>query len=160
MRPLPPHDVPAFPFAVRRATIPRLHSFRMPKKAHPMTEELFRSDSYLRECEAVVTAVRADGLMLDRTVFYPQGGGQPGDIGSIDAHASGILQVIDTIKENDDIVHVIKGDISTDIVGQAVQHRLGPSASTHAHAYLYAPIVCCRDRWCDRWIDSRWKCSA
>ena len=116
-----PHDVPSFPFAVRRATIPRLHGFGMPTKAHPMTEELFRSDSYLRECEAVVTAVRADGLILDRTVFYPQGGGQPGDIGSIDAHASGILQVIDTMKENDDIVHIIKGEIPTDLVGQTVQ---------------------------------------
>ena len=46
-----------------------------------MTEELFRNDSYLRECDAVVTGAAEHGITLDRTVFYPLGGGQPGDSG-------------------------------------------------------------------------------
>lgn len=46
-----------------------------------MTEELFRSDSYLQECSAEVTAAGAAGIQLSRTVFYPEGGGQPGDRG-------------------------------------------------------------------------------
>ena len=46
-----------------------------------MTEELFRSDAYLRECTAVVIAVNENRVQLDKTVFYPEGGGQPGDIG-------------------------------------------------------------------------------
>ena len=53
-----------------------------------MTEELFRSDAYLRECAAVVIAVNENRVQLDKTVFYPEGGGQPGDTGWM-IHASG-----------------------------------------------------------------------
>lgn len=49
-----------------------------------MTEALFRSDPYAREAEATATAITAEGgLAVDRSVFYPQGGGQPGDSGWI-----------------------------------------------------------------------------
>jgi misacylated tRNA(Ala) deacylase len=48
-----------------------------------MTEILFYQDAYLREFEAVVTDVSADGIELDRTAFYPGGGGQPADAGEI-----------------------------------------------------------------------------
>src|SRR6218665_3769319 len=45
-----------------------------------MTQDLFRQDAYLRECSAQITDVTADGaIVLDRTVFYPQGGAQAGD---------------------------------------------------------------------------------
>lgn len=46
-----------------------------------MTERLYHADSYLREFEAVVTEVVADGLVLNRTAFFPGGGGQPNDVG-------------------------------------------------------------------------------
>ena len=49
-----------------------------------MTELLYQADSYLQEIEARVVGVEGSGILLDRTVFYPQGGGQPGDAGRID----------------------------------------------------------------------------
>jgi misacylated tRNA(Ala) deacylase len=48
-----------------------------------VTEQLFREDSYLRECDAVVLEADSNSIVLDRTVFYPMGGGQPGDTGRI-----------------------------------------------------------------------------
>ncbi len=50
-----------------------------------MTEEIFRADPYARTCEAVVVAADENGIELDRTVFYPKGGGQPGDTGTLRA---------------------------------------------------------------------------
>jgi misacylated tRNA(Ala) deacylase len=46
-----------------------------------MTKQLYHADSYLREFEAEVTEVVADGVVLSRTAFFPGGGGQPNDVG-------------------------------------------------------------------------------
>ena len=48
-----------------------------------MTEPLFRADAYLTECTALVTGHHEGAVLLDRTVFYPTGGGQPGDAGQL-----------------------------------------------------------------------------
>jgi len=63
-----------------------------------MTDELFREDSTLGACEATVTAVDARGVQLDRTVFYPQGGGQAGDRGELQLPDGWLLQIADTRK--------------------------------------------------------------
>ncbi len=60
-----------------------------------MTEQLFREDSYLKECDAVVVAVDDDAVILNRTVFYPMGGGQAADTGMIHWEG-GSATVIDT----------------------------------------------------------------
>ena len=48
-----------------------------------MTELLFQTDAYCREFDAVVTAVEGNAVALDRTAFYPGGGGQPHDVGTL-----------------------------------------------------------------------------
>ena len=50
-----------------------------------MTEPLYHTDAYLREFDAVVIAVDGDAVALDRTAFYPGGGGQPNDLGALTA---------------------------------------------------------------------------
>ena len=70
-----------------------------------MAELLFRDDAYLKTCEATVLAVHGDAVELDRTVFYPLGGGQAGDTGRI-----GHWRVIDTRKGPlpDQVLHVLE----------------------------------------------------
>ncbi|MBC8269993.1 MAG: alanyl-tRNA editing protein [Rhodospirillaceae bacterium] len=66
-----------------------------------MSEELFRDDGYLKECEATVSAVHEGGIELDRTVFYYTSGGQPGDTGTL-TNAGGLsVDIIDTRKDRD-----------------------------------------------------------
>ena len=71
-------------------------------------EELFRQDSYARSCAATVTAVDAAGIRLDRTVFYPMGGGQPGDTGRLLLGDGRAIAIRDTLKGSapGEVVHV------------------------------------------------------
>jgi misacylated tRNA(Ala) deacylase len=73
-----------------------------------MTELLFRNDGYLRDCAAVVTAADARGIRLDRTVFYPAGGGQPGDSGVLRLASGQAVAVRDTVKGDrpDEVIHI------------------------------------------------------
>lgn len=70
-------------------------------------EELFREDSYLRDCPAKVVASSPDGIQLDRTIFYPMGGGQPGDTGRL-RFGDHSVEIIDTRKgaEPGKILHI------------------------------------------------------
>ncbi len=72
------------------------------------TDLLFRDDAYLRDAEATVVAVNdRRGILLDRTVFYATGGGQPGDTGRLQ-RADGSIAVATTVYGDTkaDIVHV------------------------------------------------------
>ena len=73
-------------------------------------ELLFREDPYLKRCEASVTAAGPEGLRLDRTVFYPMGGGQPGDSGFLVLEDGTRLRVVDAVKgdTHEDVVHVLE----------------------------------------------------
>ena len=87
-----------------------------------MTEELFRNDAYLKHCEATVIAADAAGVRLDRTVFYPMGGGQPGDTGALRRADGTSIRVIDTRKGQapGEIVHVLEPDAPPPAIGEKV----------------------------------------
>lgn len=73
-----------------------------------MTEEIFREDAYARDCQATVTAINErGGIVLDRTVFYPTGGGQPGDRGVLETDDGREIAIATTVYGDDrSIVHV------------------------------------------------------
>ncbi|MES2634990.1 MAG: alanyl-tRNA editing protein [Pseudomonadota bacterium] len=66
-----------------------------------MTQELFREDAYLRQTPATVVSVEPSGIILDRTVFYPLGGGQAGDAGVLELASGQTLVIADTRKAKD-----------------------------------------------------------
>ncbi len=85
-----------------------------------MTESLFREDSYLKECEAVVLRSADTAIVLDRTVFYPMGGGQPGDTGSIRWDGSNV-RITDTRYGSDgSIEHLVEANSSLPAAGTRV----------------------------------------
>ncbi len=85
-------------------------------------ELIFRDDAYQRSCEATVTAVDEAGIRLDRTVFYPTGGGQPGDVGTLHFHAGGELCIVNARKgtDHEDVVHVPEEGATLPAVGAKV----------------------------------------
>ena len=93
-----------------------------------MTEELFREDAALEACDAVVTSRDERGIRLDRTVFYPQGGGQAGDRGELLLDDGRAIAIVDTKKgaEPGEIVHVPAPD------QEALLAELRPGARVRA----------------------------
>jgi misacylated tRNA(Ala) deacylase len=73
-----------------------------------MTELLFRDDGYLRSCNARVIEIDRRGITLDRTVFYPVGGGQPGDTGVLRLSSGQSVMIVDTVKGPlpDEVIHI------------------------------------------------------
>ena len=71
-----------------------------------MTEELFLNDSYTKEFEASVVKLEGREVILDRTAFYPGGGGQPPDKGSLGIGPIEAM-VVDVRREGGEIVHVM-----------------------------------------------------
>jgi misacylated tRNA(Ala) deacylase len=90
-----------------------------------MTELLYQSDSYLQSFDATVTEVDEEkrGVVLDRSAFYPGGGGQPADQGSLTA--GGITYPVRRAKKiGDQVVHYLEGDQSLPKVGDKVQGQI------------------------------------
>jgi len=77
-----------------------------------MTEKLFDSDPYLKEFEAEVSEIRAlpngQGVVMNRTAFFPEGGGQPSDSGELNGH-----KVLEIREENGEIIHVVDKGFQT-----------------------------------------------
>ncbi len=86
-------------------------------------DALFREDAYAQRCAATVLSVDERGVRLDRTVFYPTGGGQPGDTGFL-RFDGGEVRVADTVKGEagpDDVIHVLDPAAVPPAVGAAVE---------------------------------------
>ena len=89
-----------------------------------MVEELFRQDAYLREADATVTALDERGVRLDRSIFYPTGGGQPGDTGVL-RWDGGEARIVDAIKaDGGDVLLVLAPESPRPAVGTCVHSAL------------------------------------
>jgi misacylated tRNA(Ala) deacylase len=86
-----------------------------------MTEQLYATDSYLQEFDATVTAIDGQAVALDRTAFYPGGGGQPNDTGTL-TWDGGAARVIKAKKQGDTGWHSLDGNPPP--VGTAVHGSL------------------------------------
>jgi len=105
-----------------------------------MTQDLFRQDSYLSECSARVTAITPQGILLERTVFYPLGGGQAGDAGVLQLANGQQITIVDTRKGkaedgsfNGQICHVPAPDL--------LEALLNKSASATLQLAVGEPVI-------------------
>jgi len=90
------------------------------------TTELFRDDAYLKECTATVLAItERNGIILDQTVFYPTGGGQPGDSGIL-SFGDSRIEITTCVKDRDcdEIIHVPATADNLPKVGEKVTLRI------------------------------------
>lgn len=109
------------------------------------TDALYSRDAYLQTTEATVTGASGEGVVLDRTVFYPRGGGQPGDTGVI-RWAGGEVRVADAVKRDADVLHVLESDQTLPPLGTAVtaqidwdrRHRL---MRTHTALHALSGVI-------------------
>jgi len=88
-----------------------------------LTKALFREDSYLKSCTAAVTDRGERFVRCDQTIFYPLGGGQPGDTGTM-SWEGGSAKIVDTRYDDDDIAHILDGDAALPAPGTEVQLTL------------------------------------
>jgi|SRR5262245_3285426 len=114
-----------------------------------MTEQLYRTDAYLRDCTAHVLAVNErGGIVLDRTVFYAAAGGQPGDKGVLEADGGGSCAIATTVFDADKrtIVHVPAEGGLRPAPGQGVRASLdwgfrAPLMRMHTCLHLLCSLV-------------------
>ena len=104
-----------------------------------MVEELFRQDAYIKETDATVTTVEERGVRLDRSIFYPTGGGQPGDTGLL-RWDGGEARVVDTVKvDGGDVLHVLAPDAPRPAVGTKV-HATLDWERRHLHMRMHTAL--------------------
>ncbi len=110
-----------------------------------MTELLFQTDSYIKEFQATVTAVNPDegAVALDRTAFYPGGGGQPHDFGHL--LAGGRSLPVSKVKRQDDAVwHWLVGELpagGTAVTGRLDWDRRYKLMRTHTALHVLCGVV-------------------
>src|SRR5215510_4196124 len=114
-----------------------------------MTEQLYRTNAYLRDCTAQVLAVNErGGIVLDRTVLYAAAGGQPGDKGVLETDDGGSCVIATTVYDADKttIVHVPAEGNALPTPGQSVRARVdwgfrAPLMRMHTCLHLLCALV-------------------
>lgn len=113
-----------------------------------MAALLFRDDGYMRSCAARVAGVDQRGIRLDRTVFYPTGGGQPGDTGMLRLPLDGAIAIVDTIKGDgpDEVIHIpapgsALPEAGTELVAEIDWERRYRLMRMHTCLHLLCSIV-------------------
>ncbi|MGA0236429.1 MAG: alanine--tRNA ligase-related protein, partial [Alphaproteobacteria bacterium] len=89
-----------------------------------MTEKLFLADAYLKSCEARIDAITAEGgIVLNQSVFYATGGGQPGDSGSLSLKDGRSIAINTCIKGENDVLVLLptEGVVEGLSVGDVVE---------------------------------------
>ena len=113
-----------------------------------MTEELFREDADLLHCDARVLVIDEQGIVLDRTVFYPLGGGQAGDRGRLITASGAEIVIADTRKHAlrpGDVAHVPApgADFSALSVGMTVRAEVdAPRRWAHRRFHTATHLLC------------------
>jgi misacylated tRNA(Ala) deacylase len=112
-----------------------------------VTEPLY-SDAYRTECDATVTAIHERGYILDATIFYPQGGGQPGDKGTLVTGDGREIPIETTVYAEDrkQIVHVPAEGAATLAEGDRVTCKLDwetrlPRMRIHSALHLLSVVL-------------------
>jgi misacylated tRNA(Ala) deacylase len=109
-----------------------------------MTELLFLTDAYVKEFEARVTAVSPDGVVLDRTAFYPGGGGQPNDVGWLVVNGTR-WPVTKVRKVSGQVVHVLPAEaelaVGTAVTGQLDWERRYQLMRTHTAMHVLCGVI-------------------
>ena len=108
-----------------------------------MTELLYLTDSYLREFDAVVTAAEENRVALDRTAFYPGGGGQPHDTGML--RAGDQTWCVERVKrQGDQVWHFLDGEAppaGTQVHGELDWERRYLLMRTHTALHILCGVV-------------------
>lgn len=108
-----------------------------------MTEALYQTDSYLREFEATVIAVEGNAVALDRTAFYPGGGGQPCDVGTLSAGGQ-VWPVTRVRRAGEDIWHEVEGEpppLGAQVHGQIDWKRRYQLMRTHTAMHILCGVI-------------------
>ncbi|MBL8057989.1 MAG: alanyl-tRNA editing protein, partial [Anaerolineales bacterium] len=108
-----------------------------------MTELLYHTDAYLQDFAAVVTAVDGQAVALDRTAFYPGGGGQPHDLGRLAAGGQ-TWAVAKVRKAGPDVWHELAGQppaVGTPVRGQLDWARRHQLMRTHTAMHLLCGVI-------------------
>lgn len=108
-----------------------------------MTEHLYQMDSYLKQFDALVTATEGSAVVLDRTAFYPGGGGQPHDTGLL-TWKGGSARVVKIQKQGEEVWHFLEGDaplVGTRVLGELDWERRYQLMRTHTALHVLCGVV-------------------